>query len=142
MAININTASRNALLDSYLANYNNGYIVIYDGSAPADSNTALSGQVELATIPLNATAFDAAVAGSAALNVTGGIADSAADATGTATWCRIYDTLSNPGVDETGATYIIQGDVSTSGAFLNLDNTAIQVGGLVTITSMTLTHPA
>lgn len=130
MAIGINTALRNMFLDNTLdAAFNSGTMEIRSGTQPVSPNDVATGTV-LATIALPANAFAPAAAGSAALSAS--IQDVAADATGTATWCRIRNT---------GDTIRLDGDVAVAGAFCNLDSVAIQIGGQVTITSMTLTMP-
>jgi hypothetical protein len=59
--------------------------------------------------------------------------DSAADATGTAAFFRIFQS--------DGTTAVIDGDVGTTGSDLNLNTTSIVAGGPIQITSMTLTAP-
>jgi hypothetical protein len=56
--------------------------------------------------------------------------DSSADATGTATWARITDSAD---------TFVCDASVGTSGADINLNSTSITVGGIIRITSGTLT---
>lgn len=87
----------------------------------------------LATCPCNNPAFDAAAVGVAALDVTPAVEDDSADATGAAAEFEVQDRDENP---------VLTGDVSTSGADLNLNSTAIQAGVKVTITSMSVTVPA
>src|SRR5690242_13711374 len=89
-----------ASCDAVAALCNGGTINIYDGTQPADSNTAVSSQTLLATLTLSATAFGASTCSGTAPNrkatatanaITG---DSSADATGTATWFRVLDSSS------------------------------------------------
>ena len=110
-------------------------IEIYDGSQPADADTAISGPVKLATLTGSATGFgsvsDAAPGAiMTAATITG---DSSADATGTATWFRL--------LTQAGGTTILDGSIGTSGADLNLNTTAITAGSTVDITSLTITDP-
>src|SRR2546422_1019223 len=84
MANNLKTSivSRNAELDALAALANSGKLRIYDGSQPATPETAITTQVLLAELTMNATAFGASASGvipAAAIT-----ADSDADATGTA----------------------------------------------------------
>jgi hypothetical protein len=123
-------AQRSALLDGAKANYNSGKLRIYDGSQPANPDTAITSQVLLAELTLNATAFGNASNGVATANA---ITGATAGATGTATWFRI--TQSN------GTSVIADGSVGTSGCDLNLNSVAIQSGATVNVTSLTLTQP-
>ena len=61
-----------------------------------------------------------------------GASDSSANATGTATWFRVVTS---------GGTFVIDGNVGTSGSDLNLNTTSIVIGGPVQITSFTITAP-
>jgi len=108
-----------------------GTIKIYDGSQPADADTALSGQTLLAELTFADPSAPAAVNGLLTFNAI--VEDSSADATGTATWARIEDSNSNT---------IFDCDVGTSGATINLNSVAIVISGPVSITSFTVTVPA
>ena len=121
-------------LDAITANLNSGSIKIFDGSIPADCEASDAGTV-LAELSLSATAFAGATdanpgATADANSITG---DSSANATGTAQYFRAYDSG--------GTNCIIQGDVGTSGADLNLDTVSINSGDTVDINSWTLTLP-
>ena len=76
------------------------------------------------------TAF-AASAASGVLTLNTITQDSSANATGTATWFRIVDS---------GATFILDGDVGTSGSDLNLTTTSIVATQPVSVTSATITE--
>ncbi|MCK5603453.1 hypothetical protein KAR91_16330, partial [Candidatus Pacearchaeota archaeon] len=91
------------------------------------------GGTDLAVCPCNNPAFDPAAVGVANLDVTPAVEDDAADATGVAAQFEIQDRDESP---------VITGDVSTSGADLNLNSVNIQSGVKVTITSMSVTVPA
>lgn len=129
MSLSIATAVKNATLDTYGANFNNGTLKVYAGTVPTDANTALSGQTLLGTLTFGATAFAAASAGSMSANAI--TQDSAADASGTATFYRA--------LKSDGTTVIEQGAVGTSGAELNLNTTAIVTGGPILVSSFTRT---
>lgn len=62
--------------------------------------------------------------------------DSSADASGTAGHFRIY---TGAGVDTAA---LAQGNTGTSGADINFDNNVFVAGGVIAITSMTLTVPS
>lgn len=107
-------------------------LVIYSGSVPATAGTALGAQVVLAQLPMSNPAFgNAANASPGAIATAAAItSDSAADATGTASFFRILDRNS---------VARIQGTVGTSGAELILNSVAITVGTQVSVTSLTVT---
>lgn len=109
-----------------------GFLDIYDGSQPADADTAVSGQTKLAHLALSATAAGAASGG--VLTFSAITDDSSADATGTAAWFR---------VTTSGGTAVFDGDVSTVAAGtgdLQLDSTSITAGQTVSVTSLTITE--
>lgn len=126
------TAARNAAVDAICALLDNGYLRIYDGTKPADANTAVSTQTLLAELRFNADAFAAAASGSAAANAI--TDDSSANATGTATWFRA--------LASDGTTVVFDGTVGTSDANLVLGSVAIQSGARVSITSLTYAMPS
>ena len=110
---------------------NNGYLRLYDGTQAATADTAVGSQVLLAELRFNATAFGAAVAGVITANAV--TQDSAANATGTATWYRC--------LKSDGSSVVCDGSVGTAGADCVLNSTAIQVNAAVSVTSFTLTVP-
>lgn len=126
MALSFTTAVRNAKLDAITTATGNAALFrIYDGTPPASANASLSGNTLLAELTC-ASPF-APAASSAALTASAITQDSSANATGTASFFRLY--ASN------GTTVIAQGTVSTSGADLNLNTTSIVAGGPVQVTS-------
>ena len=102
-----------------------GYLEIYTGTMPADLG-AITDQTKLGTLTFSDPCGGVTGNTLTFASITG---DSAADATGTAAWCRLYDS---------DATVIADGDVGTSGAFLNLNTVAIVAGGPIEVTSMTV----
>ena len=132
MALNpkLSNVSANAAADAICALANTGYLQIYDGTQPATADTAVSTQVLLAELRFNATAFGAASAGVATANAI--TSDSAADATGTATWFRA--------LKSDGTTVLFDGSVGTSGANLNLNTTSIVINAAVSVSSFTFTE--
>ncbi len=129
MAIKTSIVSRNAELDALAPLFNSGTLKIYSGAQPATPETAASG-VLLATVTFNATAFGAAAAGViTAAAITSGTAGN----TGTAGWARAWKS--------DGTTALMDGDVSTSGAWVNLNSVAISSGATVSITALTITDP-
>lgn len=126
----ISTAGRNAALDAFTALLNGGTIEIFDGAQPTGPGTAITTQVKLVTLTLNATAFAAASGGTAAANA---ITSGTAIATGTATWARWKSSGGAAHMDCT---------VGTSGSDINLGTASIPAGAVVSISGYTLTHPA
>lgn len=125
-ALGFVTNLRNARLDAITTFAgNSGKLRIYSGTQPATGGTATT---LLAELTLNATF--AAAAAAAVLTLNAITQDSAADATGTATWFRM--------VKSDGTTIVMDGTVGTSGADLNLNTTSIVVGGPVAVTSFTI----
>lgn len=123
------TTLRNTVVTTRSAEYNNGYLRIYDGTRPTDPNTAVGAQVLLAELRFNVTAFGAAAAGAATANAFTN--DAAANATGTASWFRC--------LKADGTTVLTDGDIGTD---ITLNSNAIQVNAAVEITAMTLSQPA
>jgi len=130
MTTKTSAARRNAMIDNFCTAANSGFIDIYSGTQPTDADTALAGNTLLASLGINATCAGAASAGSATFN--GITSDTSADATGTATFYRMF--ASNH------TTALQDGAVSTSGAQLNLNTVSIVAAATVAITSFTETQ--
>ena len=101
---------------------------IYSGTRPANVAASITG-TQLAELTCNATFAPAASGGVLTLNSI--TSDASADATGTATHFRLWNSA--------GSTAMIDGDVSTAASDLNLNSTSITVGGSVAVTSFTIT---
>lgn len=132
MAVNTKSAvaTRNVSLNAALALANNGKLRIYDGTQPADADTAISTQNLLAELTMGATAFASAIGGSATANA---IPAANASAAGTGSWYRL--------VKSDGTTVIQDGSVGTSDANIVLSTVAITIGALVTVTSFVVSEP-
>lgn len=113
-----------------------GRVRIYAGTVPADADAALGGATLLAELNMSNPAFGNAVdANPGATATASAIADdTAADATGTATFFRV--------VNRDAAT-VLQGTVTTTGGGgdMEMNSTAIQINATVKINSMTYTQP-
>lgn len=133
MTTHVSAVSRNLALNAAFDVCNSGFLRVYSGSAPATADTALSGNTLLAEISLGATAFGAASAGAKALSGVP-LSDSSANATGTASFFRLYKT--------DGTTCVFQGSVGTSGADLNLNSVSIVATAPVEVTSLSLSFAA
>ena len=120
-------------LNAVCALLNNGTLVIYNGSPPANANTALSGQTVLATLTFSPTAFAGATATSlTATAVANPIAPETNATAGTATWFRCYESG--------GSTAVFDGLVGTSGSDLNLNTVTITGGGTVAVSAFSVTQ--
>lgn len=131
MAIKMTVAVRNAMLDAIeTAIGTDAVLKIRTGAAPANISDADSGTV-LATLTLPTDWMAAASSGSKAKS--GTWSDTSADNTGTAAHFRVYAS--------DGTTQHIQGTITATsgGGDMELDNTSINSGQAVTITTFTLT---
>ncbi|HFD32035.1 MAG TPA: hypothetical protein ENJ28_04905 [Gammaproteobacteria bacterium] len=104
-----------------------GFLEIYDGAQPVKGGAVTN---LLAQLTFSATSFPAA--SSETLTANSITDDSAANATGTATWFRV--------TDSTGA-FVMDGTVGLtgSGADLELSNTSVVLGVPVSVSSFVIT---
>lgn len=130
MALNpkFSDTAANAAANAMAALCNGGDLKLYDGTQPANANTAISTQTLLATLTFNATAFGSASAG---VCTAAAITSAAAVATSTATWFRA--------LKSDHSTVVFDGSVGLSGANLNMNAVAIVSGATVSVSSLTLT---
>lgn len=130
MTIGLSPPLRNARLnlirDAVDAGAGAGLLRVYDGTRPASGGTAT---VLLAELTFTDPCAPAAASG--VLTFSAITADASANASGTATWCRL--------VDSTGA-FVADGSVGTSGADYNLNTVTITAGVQVSCTSAILTE--
>lgn len=127
MALAYSTTLRNAMLDAITtAAGGSALLRIYDGTRPATGGSATT---LLAELTCNATFAPSAASGVLTLNSI--TQDSSANATGTATWFRIVTS---------GATFVLDGNVGTSGSDLNLTTTSIVSGQPVSVTSFAISE--
>jgi hypothetical protein len=132
MTIQLSAAVRNARLDTIESTIGvAGVVKIRSGTPPANCAAADSGTV-LATFNLASDWAAAASSGGKSFSGTP-IQDSSADNTGTAGHFRLYAS--------DGATCHMQGSVTITGGGgdMEIDNTSINAGQVVQITSWTLT---
>lgn len=128
MAIAYSTTIRNAMLDAITtAAGGSALLRIYDGTRPTTGGTATN---LLAELTCNATFAAGASGGVLTLNPI--TQDSSANASGTATWFRI--------VKSDGTTFVMDGNVGTSGSDLNLTTTSIVITQPVSVTSFVITE--
>jgi len=132
MALQFATTGRNNMMDGLVSSIgSNALFRVYTGVIPLTCATALSGNTVLGELPCSATFAPAASGG--VLTVNAITTDASADATGTATFFRLF--RSN------GTTVEVQGTVGTSGADLNMNTVDFTVGGAISITSAVWTAP-
>lgn len=134
MAVKLSTALRNARIDAIETLLSAGsttpILKIRDGSVPASAGASEAGTNVLASITLNTNWLNAASGGAATI-ANGPWTDSSADATGTATFFRIYAS--------DGTTCHIQGTVGTSGTDMIVNTTSFVSGQTFTISTFTVT---
>jgi hypothetical protein len=134
-AMSITIAAADAMLAAFTALSNTtGTVRLYSGTMPTNVQTALSGNTVLAEATMSATSFNQTFTTSgnnrvATANAITG--DSAANASGTATFFRVF----------AGATAIWQGTVGTTDSDMIMAETDIIANGPVNITSMTVSLP-
>lgn len=101
-------------------------IKLYQGTQPANANTAISTQTLLVSLTISGT-FGTDSNGTLTL---GSVTNGTAGASGTADFFRIFKS--------DGTTVVMDGSVGTSGADLNLNTTTISSGQTVSITAGTI----
>lgn len=138
MAMRISTASAKAANDALVDTLDGGsgpaYVEIRTGGQPATVATAASGTV-LGTLTCSDPAFGNATTASPSVATAGAVtSDSVADASGAAGWFRAYDS--------TGAAHI-DGTVTATGGGgdMTLDDVNVIAGGVIALTSWTVSHP-
>lgn len=133
--------------------FRNGVMRIFDGSQPASANNIETGtllvQISIASgafvsgSPEYGLNFGETAVGAILGKVAGDVWSGVAGASGTAGWFRFYpnDRDNHIGTD-VGETMIrFDGAIATSGAQLNMSNTAITNGGTTTIDTVSVTIP-
>lgn len=135
IATDTRNARLNALRDKIDAGSGAGTLKVYTGTQPANANAGLSGNTLLGTLTF--TDPCAPDASSGVLTFSAITQDTAADATGTATWARIADSDGNTVFD-----CDVGGTLETTTGTIQLNTTGIVIGGPIQISSFTLTEPA
>lgn len=130
IAVAVRNSMMTAMLNAIDAGAGPGTIKFYTGTQPANGDAALSGNTLLGTLTFSDPSGTVATG---TLTFSAITEDSVADATGTATWARIQDSVGT-NVDDV--------DVGTSGATINLNTVAIVAGGPIRITSGSISIPA
>src|SRR6185436_21094116 len=125
-------AVRNIMNDAgFETEADSGKLRIYSGTRPTDADTALSGNTLLAELTMGSTAFGASSGGVLTANAI--TSDSSADATGTATFARLFQS--------NGTTVIADFSLATSGSEVTVNTTSIVAGAVVSCSAFTITNP-
>jgi hypothetical protein len=127
----ITVAVANAMLDALGVLADSGKLRFYNDPKPAGPGTAISTQTLLAEATMNADAFPAAANNQLTANAI--TQDSSIDASGTATWARLWKS--------DGTTALIDLTVGTAGCDINMANNVLVAGGTLSVTSLTITLP-
>lgn len=128
MAVGMVTALRNARLDAITTFVGSaGKLRIYSGTRPATGGATTT---LLAELTLGSPMAGAASGGVLSFNAITG--DTSADATGTASWARVFKS--------DGTTICFDCSVGTSSADIILNTTSLVAGAAVNITSSSITE--
>lgn len=122
---------RNEALDAWRDNFAAGKFRVYSGTRPTDANTALSGNTLLAELTLNATFSPVASGGQLVANSI--TQDSSADATGTASFVRVFEA--------DGTTPICDLSVGVGSGEVQFATLSFVVGAVVQVTALTINFP-
>jgi hypothetical protein len=106
-----------------------GFLRFYDGTKPANADTALSSNNLLASLPLTTDSFGNAA--SRTITAAAITTDTSADATGTCTWASLVTSAGTRVVDMT------VGEAADS-ADITVDNKDFQAGADIAVTSLTI----
>lgn len=133
-------AAANAIVDLLdVGAGSNGTLRIYDGTPPALVDDALSSNTLLAELPLSEPAFGAAADATPGATATAAAitSDSSANASGTATFARLFDE------DDTAVIQVSLREIADSdnGEELVLQSKTISAGQSVGVSSLTFTMP-
>ncbi len=133
MQITLSTDSKDAVLNALKARIDAGgaagSIKIYTGTKPAGPGTAISNQVLLGTLALS---YPCGSVADGALTFGAITQDSQADATGTATWARIFDSAGNAKID-------VDASVTGGSGFMQMNTTSVIINGPILINSCVIT---
>lgn len=143
MAAQFTVGLRNNMLDQITAaldaGVGAGIIAIYSGTIPATVATALSGNTLLAQLTFSNPV--AAAASSGVLTFSAITQDASANATGTASWFRLYSSADGATISEANA--VMQGTVTATGGGGDITFTSVSFVATepISMTSWTITAP-
>lgn len=119
----------NAQADDLARLLDNGYERIYSGTQPANADTALSGNTQLAELRFAAISAPAAVDGVLTFNA---LTPASADATGVATFSRSFKS--------DGTTVVMDKTVGATGSNSNLELSTTSIVASVAVSVTSFTH--
>lgn len=128
LAATVAAAMAQALADKINAGSGAGTLCIYSGTQPATADTAITTQTLLAQLTFSDPCEASVTSGVITFDTI--TPDTSANATGTATWFRIYDSDS---------VAVMDGSVGTSGCDLNINSVSIVSGTYIGATSASIT---
>lgn len=117
--------AQNIAVDSVCSMLDGGSLCIYEGIQPSNADAQLEKQNLLARFNLDTPAFGKSVEGVAVAN---GVLSTNVQATGTAMWFRCFNSSGEP---------VFDGSVGLSGCNINLSSVALQLYGVLILTSFT-----
>lgn len=133
MQITLSTDCKDAVLNALKAKIDGGgaagYIELYTGAKPAGPATAITSQVKLGTLVLS---YPCGSVASGALTFSAITQDLLADATGTATWARVYDSTGAAKID-------VDATVTGGSGFMQMNTTSVIINGPILINSCVIT---
>ena len=106
-----------------------GSVKIYTGTKPAGPAVAITSQVLLGTLVLS---YPCGAVADGALTFSPITQDSSADATGTATWARIFDSAGVAKID-------VDASVVGGPGFMQMNTTSVIINGPILINSCVIT---
>lgn len=129
-AVAVKNSTLTQIRDAIDAGSGAGYLQVRTGTIPADVATAVTGTL-LGTLTFSDPCGTVGSPTPGALTMSAITQDSSADATGTATWARIFDSA---------GTAVMDIDISTTGGggTLQLNTTNIVAGGPILISSFVI----
>lgn len=125
-------ARRSAALVTFITPSNGGKLRIYSGARPANADASLGAAVLLAELTMNATSFSE----SGGVLTAGAItADSDADATGTASFARLFQSDGTTAVSDFGVTI----GAPAAGTEVQLNTLSIVQHAVISCSAFTIT---
>lgn len=131
MAIKLNNALRDAMLDEVITAISPGELKVYDGAQPTTGGGATTANL---LVTFSGISWGSSTGGTSSIMSTAGIAGTSATA-GTAVWARLSGT--------DGTTYAIDGNVGTASTEGNFVISTLSFLGdtEITLTELTLIQP-
>ena len=135
MVVTMNTNLKNTILNDVKTALDGGGVgatmAIYTGTKPAGPDSALSGNTLLGTVTCS---YPCGTVSSGTLTFSSVAGDTAADASGTATWARISTGGGSP-----VAVMDVDATTTAGNGYLKMNTTTVVAGGPIVVTSMVLT---